>query len=143
MPLARGAISRAIMAWLPRRQLDPLILANLDEMNELGLGSTLDEVLDAMRLVRRAGVAVAHGEVTPGVIGTAAPVFDAGQSPIAAVTVTIAGREVTPETLKSIERDVKTRAAEITKALADRRVEAKGTAEGFAPIEFAQERKTS
>lgn len=123
MPLARGAISRAIMAWLPRRQLDPLILGNLDEMAQMGLGTTLDEVLEAMRRVRRAGVAVAHGEVTPGVVGIAAPVFDAGQSPIAAITVTIAGTEVTPDTLSQIETDVKSRAAAVTRALADRRVE--------------------
>jgi len=38
---------------------------------------------------------------------------------------------------------VKTRAAAITKALAERRVEARESAGDFAPIEFELERKSS
>ncbi|WP_370320778.1 IclR family transcriptional regulator [Oricola sp.] len=88
MPLARGAVSRAIIAFLPRRKLLPIVTANLDGLRNAGLGEDLDAVLDVFREVRRAGYAVAHGEVTPGVIGVAAPIFDGGSGPIAALGVT-------------------------------------------------------
>lgn len=117
MPLARGAISRAIMAYLPRRQLEPMIQENLEELAAIGLGQTLAEVLDSMRGVRRAGVAIAYGEVTPGVVGVAAPVFNEGTSPIAAVCVTIAGREIDAERLEAVAADIRRAARELTDRL--------------------------
>jgi DNA-binding IclR family transcriptional regulator len=123
MPLARGAISRAIMAWLPRRQLQPLVEQNLTEMRQIGLGRDAEEVLATLRRVRRAGSATAHGEVTPGVVGIAAPVFDAGQSPIAALAVTIAGHEVTADRLDRICADVMKASAALSCELGERRIE--------------------
>lgn len=89
MPLARGAISRAIIAFLPRRKMLQLVDANIDELVATGLGRTREAVLEALRQVRRTGYATAHGEVTPGIMGTAAPVFDGGSSPIAALGLTV------------------------------------------------------
>jgi DNA-binding IclR family transcriptional regulator len=117
MPLARGAISRAIMAWLPRRRLLPLVEANLAELTELGMGESVDDVIDALRAIRRVGVALAHGEVTPGVIGVAAPIFDAGQSPIAALAVTSAGQDMSEEKLMRISGDVTGFAADVSAKL--------------------------
>lgn len=106
MQLARGAISRAIMAFLPRRQLEAMIAANLDELSDIGLGNTVAEVMESMRKVRKAGVAIAHGEVTPSVVGIAAPVLNAGNIPIASFSVTIAGHELDPARLEAIGADV-------------------------------------
>ncbi len=94
MPLGRGAISRSIVAFLPRRQLIPTIERNLEEFRATGLGDTVEEIHQTMKRVRRAGCAIARGEVTPGVVGVAAPVFDAGQAPIASICVTIAAETV-------------------------------------------------
>ena len=102
MPLARGAISRAIMAHLPRRQLLPLIADNLAELSNIGLGEDIDEVMTSMRQVRRQGYALAQGEVTHGVYGVAAPIFDAGAAPIAAICVTIKARDVAKGQLRDI-----------------------------------------
>lgn len=93
MPMARGAISRSIIAFLPRRKLLPVVDANLDNLRAVGLGDDRDAILKALRRVRRTGYAVAYGEVTPGVAGVAAPVFDGSASPIASLCVTLA-REV-------------------------------------------------
>ena len=90
MPLARGAISRAIIASLPRRKLVPVVEANLADLREVGLGADSEAILEALRQIRRTGYALAHGEVTPGVVGIAAPVFDGAANPVAAVGVTIA-----------------------------------------------------
>lgn len=106
MQLARGAISRAIMAFLPRRQLEAMIAKNLDDLSDIGLGGTVAEVLESMRKVRKAGVAIAHGEVTPGVVGIAAPVLNAGNIPVGSLSVTIAGQEIDPPRLDAIAADV-------------------------------------
>ena len=86
MPLGKGAVSRAILAHLPKAQLDRF-------MDDLFPGNTADPArqayLDQLRAVRRAGVATATGEVTPGVFGTSAPVFAARKTPIGALCLTI------------------------------------------------------
>lgn len=121
MPLARGAIARSLMAFLPRRHLVPLVERTLADLRDVGLGSTADEVLESLKRVRKAGYAVAYGEVTPGVVGIAAPVFDAGRSPIAAVCVTIAGTLVNGNTIDEIGGLVRRAAAEVTQELAEER----------------------
>lgn len=114
MPLARGAISRAIMAFLPRKQLEAMVARNLDELADVGLGRTVEHVLESMRQIRRNGVAIAYGEVTPGVVGIASPVMNAGGIPVAAVCVTIAGREVGEGLLAEIETDIRAAARGLT-----------------------------
>lgn len=121
MPLARGAISRSIMAFLPRRRLVPLVERSLDELRSIGLGATVDEVLESLRRVRKAGYAVAYGEVTPGVVGLAAPIFDAGESPIGSVCVTIAGQLVNGNRIDEISQQVRSAAAAISGALSQSR----------------------
>ena len=127
MPLARGAISRAILAWLPRRRLEPLVAENLAEFAGHGVGETPDEVLDALRRVRRDGHALARGEVTPGVVGIAAPVFDCGRSPIAALCVTSDEALMTPERVARVAADVRRGAETVSAVLAQDR-------EGEAPL---------
>ncbi|MFB9949693.1 IclR family transcriptional regulator [Rhizobium puerariae] len=121
MPLSRGAIGRSIVAFLPRRNLVPLIGRTLDEWQAAGVGDTVEAVLEALKSVRKTGYAVAHGEVTPGVTGFAAPVFDAGQSPIASFSVTIARDRVHGSLVEEIGGDVRAAAGEISAALVSHR----------------------
>ena len=72
MPMGRGAIARSIMAFLPKPQQISLIDRYADDLRQVGVGATTEDVLAALKLVRRAGVAVAFGEVTPGAVGIAA-----------------------------------------------------------------------
>jgi DNA-binding IclR family transcriptional regulator len=127
MPLARGAIARAIIAFLPRRQLVPIVERNLSEFRAVGFGGTVEEVLERLKKVRKAGMAVAHGEVTPGVVGIAAPVFDAGQTPIASLCVTISGQTVTRSQIGEIGIQVCRAATNLSEVLANRRA---GSAHG-------------
>jgi DNA-binding IclR family transcriptional regulator len=121
MPLSRGAISRAIMANLPRHQLLKFVQTHATELSEVGLGQTIEEVLEALRGVRRAGVAVAYGEVTPGVVGVAAPIFDAGRTPIATLSITISAQDSTAKTLDAICHDVRTASQAVTANLEHKR----------------------
>lgn len=120
MPLARGAISRAILAFLPRRQLLPMIEENLSELSRIGLGDTAEAITANLRQIRRKGVAVAHGEVTPGVVGIAAPVFDAGQAPIATFSITISADLANDQTISEISSTVLASANEISSKLGGR-----------------------
>lgn len=121
MPLSRGAIGRSIVAFLPRRNLVPLINRTLDDWQAAGAGDTVEAVLDGLKSVRKKGYAVAHGEVTPGVVGFAAPIFDVGQSPIASFSVTIAQEHARGPAVEDIGREVLIAAGEITAALASHR----------------------
>ncbi|WEX10975.1 IclR family transcriptional regulator [Chelativorans sp. AA-79] len=121
MPLGRGAIARSLMAFLPRRHLIPMIEHSIEDLSAIGLGNTVEEICDSLKRVKRAGYAVAYGEVTPGVVGIAAPVFDAGRSPIASVCVTIAGHLVNGNAIDEISGHVRQAAAEITQALSEQR----------------------
>jgi len=89
MPLTRGAVARAIVSHLPRREQARLIAAHGPDYAAIGLGATESEVLAAFRAIRRAGIATAHGEVTPGIVGTAAPVLDAARHPLAALCLSM------------------------------------------------------
>ncbi len=121
MPLSRGAIGRSIIAFLPRRHLLPLLKRTLGEWQAAGVGETVEDVLDALKAVRKAGYALAHGEVTPGVVGFSAPIFDAGQSPIASVSVTMAENQVRGALSEEIGREVRLAAGDISAALASHR----------------------
>lgn len=118
MPLGRGAIARSIMAHLPRPRLLQLVERNLDDLRSVGLGASVDDVLQSLKKVRKAGVAVAYGEVTPGAVGIAAPILDDRRSAIAAVCVTIAGNLVTGSLIDRISADVKQVAGTISAGIA-------------------------
>jgi DNA-binding IclR family transcriptional regulator len=123
MPLGRGAIARSIMAFLPRRHLVPLVERTLDDLRTIGLGHSVEDVMEQLKKVRKAGVSVAYGEVTPGVVGIAAPVFDAGRSPVASVCVTIAGNLVDGAEIERIAADVKAAARDVSDSLLRGRTE--------------------
>lgn len=117
MPLTRGAIARSIVAALPKRQQLPFIAAHRADLQAVGLGVTDDDILESFRQVRRQGYAVAYGEITPGVVGIAAPVFDSGDSPIACICVTIAGNLITSDRIKEIGGQIRDAATAISTQL--------------------------
>jgi DNA-binding IclR family transcriptional regulator len=113
MPLGRGAIPRSIMAYLPKSQLAPLIEQNLTELSSVGLGASVIEVIDALKKLRKTGYFVAYGEVTPGAVGIAAPILDAGDYPIASLCVTIPGGAVSAKDIDLIGEEIRLAADQI------------------------------
>ena len=118
MPMGRGAIARSIMAFLPKAHLLPLVARFAADLRSVGMGSTPDETLAALKRVRRAGVAIAFGEVTPGAIGIAAPILDANY-PVASLCVTIAGQHTKGEEIDRISDEVREAARQIASTLAE------------------------
>ena len=106
MAMGRGAIARSIMAFLPKQRVMPLVTRYAADLRSVGVGDTSDEILAALKRVRRAGVAVAFGEVTPGAVGIAAPILDAGY-PIASLCITIAGPHAKGELIDRISAEVR------------------------------------
>lgn len=118
MPMGRGAIARSIMAFLPKAHLLPLVTRFAADLRSVGIGTTEDEMLAALKRVRRAGVAIAFGEVTPGAVGIAAPILDASY-PVASLCITIAGQHTNGEEIDRISDEVREAAREIGSTLAD------------------------
>ena len=98
-----------------------MIDENIGELSAAGVGDTPEAIAETFRKIRRDGYAVARGEVTPGVVGIAAPVFDAGQSPIAAICLTLAAETVDDLTLRRAAAALCDAAARLTTTLAEGR----------------------
>jgi len=113
MPLGKGAISRAIVAFLPARARRKYIEDHLQEFSVAGVGATVDSVLTTLRQVRRDGVATAWGEVTSGVVGVAAPVLGTDHSPQGAVCLTSDEADITDTRLEQIRHEVRISAANV------------------------------
>jgi DNA-binding IclR family transcriptional regulator len=114
MALGRGSIARSIMAFLPRRRRQQVIEQNLADLRAVGLGATADEIQESLKKVRRTGYAVGYGEVTPGVIGVAAPILDARELPIASLCATIPGSLMSGSQIDAIGEHVRRMAASIS-----------------------------
>ncbi|MBR9885258.1 MAG: IclR family transcriptional regulator [Oceanospirillales bacterium] len=75
-PLLKGATSKAILAFLPNRQLMQLFVHYSEEIKSANLGSNWDEFKKSLRGIRQKGYAVTKAEVDEGVFGIAAPIFN-------------------------------------------------------------------
>lgn len=113
MPLGRGAISHVLFANLPRKEQDEV----LQEFHPDLPASGHEQVLAHWRDIRRDGVSVAYGEVTPGVVGVAAPILAAERMPVAALCLTSNAADMDPERLSAIRKDVRDSAAALSDAL--------------------------
>lgn len=90
MPLVIGATSRVILAHLRLPQLRQIYESQSREFSRIGLEKSLEELQQSLRQIRKQGYCTSRGEVTPGVIGIAAPVFDAENTVIGSLTMTVA-----------------------------------------------------
>lgn len=75
-PLFRGAASKAILAHLGAHQLRSIYNKHSGVIATSGLGTDWATFRENLTKIRSAGVSVSIGEFNPGVIGTAAPIFN-------------------------------------------------------------------
>ncbi|MDB5778918.1 MAG: IclR family transcriptional regulator [Polaromonas sp.] len=94
-----AALGHAILAFLPEPQ-QILILESAErvKLSERTL-TDLDALLKRLRQVRKQGYAVSDGENAYGLRTIAVPVFDAGQQPIAGVSLTADAQRMSIEAL--------------------------------------------
>lgn len=124
MPLGKGAVSRAIAAFLPPRERSALVSQFLDAFVTSGIGPTKDAVLTELKKVRRDRVAMARGEVTPGLVGVAAPILAGDGTPIGALCLSTEEALLDDTTLEALRAEIRDRAERISTALAEPSVRA-------------------
>jgi DNA-binding IclR family transcriptional regulator len=124
MPLTRGSAGRAILAWLPRRDLGGRIESNLADFAAIGLGGSAGEVLAALNSVRRAGFAVGIDELKSGITSVSAPIFDGGSTPVAVLSVATPTADDGDGHLGELGRDLSRRATDISAQLNEIRLAA-------------------
>lgn len=105
-PLTRGAASLAILANLPTHRLNRLHRDMAGDFTEAGLGEDLAQVKMALKSHRQNGWVRTSGQVTPGVTGIAAPIFDAGNEVIGSLSLTSASDSLGPDSIERITASV-------------------------------------
>lgn len=93
-PLHRGAASRIILAHLGPAIINRLQAAAPEDFAAVGLGHSAAEVRATLRLIRKRGWDITHAQVTHGVTGIAAPLFDLHGGILGSLSVTIAAGDV-------------------------------------------------
>ncbi|WP_136068586.1 IclR family transcriptional regulator [Modicisalibacter radicis] len=117
MPMNRGAIARTILAHLQSRKARKIIESFAPEGPEDARKAYIDEQISALREVRRNGYAIAFGEVTPGVVGVASPIFDEAAEPAGALCMTMRQEDCPRELRTLITQAVPVAATSITVTL--------------------------
>lgn len=89
MPIGIGATSRVILAHLKPAQLRQHYAQHPAEFARGGASRSFDEVQGQLREIRKQGYCLSRGEVTPGVVGVAAPVFDSDDTIIGSLSLVV------------------------------------------------------
>lgn len=85
-PMFRGAMSKAMLAFLPRARALRLYDAHREVVARCGMGSTWKEFWRGLQEIKKRGYSESYEELDPGVSGFAAPVF-AGEQILGSVGV--------------------------------------------------------
>ena len=117
MPMFRGASSKVIFAHLPPRTVRWFFEKQPEEIRAAGLGAHWETIRLNLRRIRKAGVHVTRGEVDPGRVGIAAPVFGPDENVIGSVGLAIPDSEASPQTVASYSALVEAAAREIDAGL--------------------------
>jgi DNA-binding IclR family transcriptional regulator len=101
-PMLRGATSKIILAFLPTRTLANLWRDHRDEIAATGLGSTFEDFKATLKVLRRNGFCVSRGEVDPGRIGIAAPIFDAHDRIVGSLSIVLYSAETSDRSINRL-----------------------------------------
>jgi DNA-binding IclR family transcriptional regulator len=116
-PLFRGSASRIILAYTEARAIARLYAERSDEFAQAELGNTLEEVRARLAQMRSAGYDCTMAQVTPGVTGIAAPLFDSKGTIIGSLSVTLASASLREAEIGQITERVKLCAGIVTRAI--------------------------
>jgi DNA-binding IclR family transcriptional regulator len=119
-PLLRGAASRIILACLPSAILSRLYQGRAKAFKEAGLGDSLAAVKANLKTIRQTGWDSTHSQVTAGVTGIAAPVFDDRGAVIGSLSLTIGRSGIEAAEIRRIAERVTFCAGIVSKAISRR-----------------------
>jgi DNA-binding IclR family transcriptional regulator len=118
-PLFRGATSKAILAFMPRRVLKRLYSTRALEIEAAGLGGDWKEFLAKLRVWRVAGHVLANSEVDQARFGIAAPVLGADRKAIGSLSFVLEVDKADERTVNRLAPMVISAAREIERAMQD------------------------
>jgi DNA-binding IclR family transcriptional regulator len=101
-PLLRGAASRVILAHLAPLSVTRMFERHPEEFAAAGLGTTLAAARGRLRAIRQAGWDTTEGQVTAGVTGIAAPLFDAQGTVLGSLSLTLGRNAMTESEISRI-----------------------------------------
>jgi DNA-binding IclR family transcriptional regulator len=117
-PLLQGAASRIILANLPSAMIRKLYEANPAGVRDAGLGDNLNAMRARLRAMRQAGWDKTESQVTRGVTGIAAPIFDRRDNVLGSISITMGEDHVSDERAAAVAERVKHAARIVTRTIA-------------------------
>lgn len=115
--LFKGAASRIILAYMPARTVSRIYEKQSQAFADAGLGQNLVEVKALLGHLRQQGCDISSGQVTPGVTGVAAPIFDSLGNCVASLSLTIGRPRLDPEEAQKMRERVVLCAGIVSKTL--------------------------
>ncbi|WP_307037712.1 IclR family transcriptional regulator [Streptomyces canus] len=112
-PLHATATGRAVLAHLPRQDIEELITQGLERYSETTPADP-EDLRAELRRIRTDGYAVNRNQYRPGVCAIAAPILDEDGTPLATVAISMPDSRYDAEELPEWGRLVSDTAAEIT-----------------------------
>jgi len=112
-PMFRGSTSKVILAYLPPRTIANLWQDHKREIGAAGLGDSFEEFKASLRALRREPTYVAMGEVDPGRLGIAAPIFDASRRIAGSLSLVLLSPRVGERAVARLRTNVSSAAREI------------------------------
>jgi DNA-binding IclR family transcriptional regulator len=119
-PLLRGATSRVILANIQSTAVARLYEQDPQAFSDAGFGADLASVRAALRRIRQAGWDCTEGQVTPGVTGVAAPIFDARGAVLGSISLSIGRTRVEQAEILVLADRIRFCAGIVTKAISQR-----------------------
>lgn len=112
-PMFRGSTSKSILAHLPPRTIANLWRDHKGEIVDAGLGETFDAFKASLRALRREPTHIGRGEVDPGRLGIAAPIFDANRRIAGSLSLVLLSPRVGERAIARLRANVQSAAREI------------------------------
>jgi DNA-binding IclR family transcriptional regulator len=116
-PLLRGAASRVILAYLRPSAVARLFAADPAGFSAAGLGDDLPAVRAVLKAIRTRGWDTSSGQVTPGITGVAAPLFDNSGAILGSLSISVWHKKIPDAELAIISDRVCFCASIVSKAV--------------------------
>jgi DNA-binding IclR family transcriptional regulator len=122
-PLLSGAASRIILCHMPPHATARLFRQQAQAFAAAGLGQSLADVRAGLKRIRQLGWDVTEGQVTPGVTGIAAPIFDNRGTVLGSLSLTVGRARMDTTEVRALADRVMFCAGIVTKAISGATIE--------------------
>ena len=112
-PWHAGAAGKLHLAFLPKEKIQKILSQGLPRYTERTITDPA-LLLQELEQIRKQGYAFTIGELDPGVAAITAPIFDARQNVVAAISIGGPASRFTDERLPTLIREVRWAAQEIS-----------------------------